>query len=216
MTVADSLCREMFKDEDLIYAPVHQPRQWFSTVDCVWSSEGKMLGKPCLESFYPDLEELFVDYFEIPRLNFALVYQQLIGIGDSTLRAPDAKILLESLAALLKAEKHPRPEFGEEAKSSRVFPVRTPGGGTEQLSALDEFAIVDREHYAAALKERIKFLDFSLDEVQRLKPLLRWAGLDDRYLSRLVSEQTVVDDGPCSIDSGLTYTLTKKAGAFVR
>lgn len=176
-----------------------------------------MLGKPCLELFYPDLTELFVEFFGVSRLNFSLVYRQLVEIGSSDEPSvADVKILLRSLTALLKAGNESRPAFGDDAKLCRVFPVRIPSGGTKPLTALDTFAIIDREQYAAALKDKIKVLDFSLDEVQRLKPLISWAGLNDRYLSRLVSEQTIVKDELCTIDNTLTSALIHKAGAFVR
>lgn len=90
------------------------------------------------------------------------------------------------------------------------------GGSTQSLTALEDFAIIDRQHYADAYKNKIKILDFTLDEVQRLRPLLDWAGLVDCYLSRLVVEQTVVDDKRCIKDRHLTHDLARKASAFVR
>jgi hypothetical protein len=175
-----------------------------------------MLGKTCLESLYPDLAGLFVDCFGVPKLNFALVYQQLVEVGGTVPTIAYAKNLLWSLAALLTAENELRPSFGDKATLCRVFPVNLPDGRTQLLTALDSFAIVDRQHYALYLKDKIKVLDFSMDEVRNLKPFIKWAGLTERYLSRLVVERTVVEDDLCAMDKPLTRDLVRKAGAFVR
>jgi hypothetical protein len=67
-----------------------------------------------------------------------------------------------------------------------------PDGSAQPLTALDDFAIIDRQHYADALKNKIKILDFTLEEVRRLRPLIELAGLTDRYLSRSVVDPNSV------------------------
>ena len=89
-------------------------------------------------------------------------------------------------------------------------------GSVQPLTANQDFAIIDRQNYADVLKNKIKILDFNLDEVRRLRPLIKWAGLTGRYLSRSVVENTVVDDELCIEDENLTYDLARKAGAFAR
>jgi len=205
----------IFDDEELIYASSNQSKQWFKISECVWSSKGITLGKPCLEPLYPDLAGLFVDYLGVPKLNFTLAYQQLTEIGSTIPTIAYAKNVLWSLAASLTTDE-PRPFFGDKANTCHVFPVNLPDGRTRLLTALDNFAIIDRQDYAPYLKDKIKVLDFSIDEVRRLKSFIEWAGLTDRYLSRLVTERTVVEDEICAIDKLLTRDLVRKAGAFVR
>jgi hypothetical protein len=175
-----------------------------------------MFRKPCLESLYPDLAGLFVDHFGVPKLNFALAYQQLVEVGSTVPTIAYAKNLLWSLADLLTADNESRPSFGDEANLCRVFPVNLQDRGTELLTVLDNFAINDRQHHALYLKDKINVLDFSMDEVRRLKPFFKWAGLTDRYLSRLVAERTIVEDDLCDMEKLLTRDLVRKAGAFVR
>ena len=157
-----------------------------------------------------------VDYLGVPKLSFALVYRELVKIGSSTPTIFYVKNLLWSLKALLFPGIGTRPAFADEVASCRIFPVKMPDGRKQPLTALDDFAIIDRQHYADALKNKVKILDFTLDEVRRLRPLIEWAGLTDRYLSRSVVEQTVVDDELCVEDRHLTRDLARKAGAFVR
>lgn len=157
-----------------------------------------------------------MDYLGVQKLSFALVYRELVEIGSSTPTIPYVKNLLWSLKALLPSGTGTRPAFADEAASCHIFPVKMPDGSAQPLTALDDFAIIDRQHYADALKNKIKILDFTLDEVRRIRPLIEWAGLTDRYLSRSVVEQTVVDDEICIENRHLTRDLARKAGAFVR
>lgn len=91
-----------------------------------------------------------------------------------------------------------------------------PDSSVQPLTAQQDFAIIDRQNYANVLENKIKILDFTLDEVRRLRPLIEWAGLTDRYFSRSVVENTVVDDELCIEDRYLSWDLARKAGAFVR
>ena len=204
--------------ESLIYVPSDRSHKWYKAGQCVWSSEGTSLGKPYLEPIYPTVVELFVDYFGVPKLSFKLAYQQLIEIGQKVSDdMSDIKNLLCSLAELLRVDSNEaKPSFGDEARLCKVFPVLLPDGRLQALSANDTFAILDRQHYADKLKGKIKLLDFSLEEVRRLEPFIQWAGLTNRYLSRLVVEQTIVEDEICNEDKQLTRDLLSKANAFVR
>jgi hypothetical protein len=169
-----------------------------------------------LDTLYPDLSGLFVDLLGVPRMKFELAYQQLLDVGDTAPTMDDAKDLLRSLAALLTTDKESRPPFEDKATHCRVFPVILPNGSRSVLTALENFAIIDRQHYALHLRGNITLLDFSMEEVRRLRPFLKWAGLTDRYLSRLVTERTVVDDDFCNEDKPMTGHLVRKAGAFAR
>jgi hypothetical protein len=182
----------------------------------LWSGEGANLGKACLEPLYPALAGLFVDYLGIPKLSFALVYGELLNIGNSTPEISYVKNLLRSLNAILPRETGTIPAFADGLASCRIFPVRMPDGSIQPLTAHQTFAIIDRQKYADALKNKIKILDFALDEARHLKPLIKWAGLTSWYLSRTVVENTVVDDELCMEDRYLTRDLARKAGAFVR
>jgi hypothetical protein len=145
-----------------------------------------------------------------------MVYSELVGLRNTTPTISYAKNLLWSLNALLPSETGTRPTFTGEVASCRIFPVRVLDGNAGILSSLEDFAIIDRQHYADAFRNKIKVLDFTLDEVRHLRPLVEWAGLEDRFLSRLVVEKTVVDDELCIENRSLTRDLIRRAKAFVR
>lgn len=200
----------------MIYAPSDQPKRWFKVSECVWSSEKDIAGKACLEPLYPELTALFVDNLGVPKLSFALIYQELVQLDSSNASIDGVKSLLWSLKAVLPLESGERPAFADKIAFCPIFPANMPDGNIKLLTARDDFGIVDRQPYADALGSKIKLLDFTLDEVRQLKPLFEWAGLTDRYLSRSVLEQTVVDDELCMENTNLIRNLTRKAGVFVR
>ena len=88
------------------------------------------------------------------------------------------------------------PEFpAQPILKAKVFPVSHPFKTGQpfkpnELCSVDtEFAIGDRERLNSVLGSDIKMLDFNLIEVRRLQPLFRWLSIEDRYLSRCVTEK---------------------------
>lgn len=176
-----------------------------------------MQGPPCLEQLYPDLAGLFVNYLAVPKTSIRPAYEQLLeftSIATGFDYADYAKSLLWSLNELLIADSESPPSF-KDAVHSRVFPVILPNGDHQMLTALDSFAINDREHYALHLRGRIKLLDFSMEDIRKLRPFIKWAGLSGRYLSQLVTEKTEFE-GIYDPEKSLKRDLVRKASAFVR
>jgi hypothetical protein len=56
------------------------------------------------------------------------------------------------------------------------------------LSSLIEFAIVDRKELGEKFNRKVKMLDFTMNEIWDLGPFIKWAGLEDRYISRMVKK----------------------------
>jgi len=128
----------------LIYALLDQPKQWFKVSECVWSGEGAIVGKACLEPLYSDLSGLFVDCLGVPKVSLALVYQELLDIGNTNTTIPYVKNLLWLLHALLPPEIGARPVFADELASRPIFLVRMLDGSSKYLTALEDFAIINR------------------------------------------------------------------------
>ena len=187
---------------------------WFKVSECIWSANGTVLGKTCLEPHYPNLAPFLVDFLGVRKLDLNLVMQDLLAIGDGEAGVEYVKTLLWALNTLLQGDDAGAAAFTDEARGARVFPVKMPDGSVKTLNALDEFAINDRQSFADALKGKIKFLDFTLAEVSRLQPLIQWAGFKNRLLSHSVLESTVVGDEVCTTDRYMTLDLSRKARAF--
>jgi len=94
------------------------------------------------------------------------------------------------------------------------FPVRKPSGDIEWLSHASEFAIVDRTAYEILFRDKIQMLDFTLTEVHSVKEMLYGLGLEERMLSRSITEETQAEES--SPDLALTESLKSKAYAITR
>ncbi|KAF9887222.1 hypothetical protein FE257_010476 [Aspergillus nanangensis] len=97
-----------------------------------------------------------------------------------------------------------------------VFPVVYPDGTKRLTSAATEFAIPDREHLASQFRGRIKMLDFSLEEVRRLKGFFEWTNLTHRYLSASIKEFTSFSGETTQLISAPHRDLKRKAHAILR
>jgi hypothetical protein len=189
-------------------------KKWYKVSECVWSSEGASQDEISLESLYPDLSPLFVSFLDLPRMSASLTYQRLLDVGNSVQPISDIKKLLWSLLDSLTANQGSSSVFADRIRVCRVFPVKGPSGEVQPMSVLGDFCINDRPVYAAALKDKVNFLDFSVEEVHRLKPVIEWLRLTERYLSKSVTEKTSVDESQRVEDRALTEDIASKAAAF--
>jgi hypothetical protein len=145
------------------------------------------------------------------------VRQHILDIGDQIHDISHAKDLLWSLKALLPpAGDETLAPFTDDLKNSRIFPVHVPGKPIQLMSMREEFAIVDRQQYANAFAGKVKILDFTMEEVHRLRLLIEWAGMTGRYFSNLVVEQTHFEKEWRTTDKYFTRTFRNKAHAFTR
>ncbi|ORY55936.1 uncharacterized protein BCR38DRAFT_414788 [Pseudomassariella vexata] len=133
------------------------------------------------------LQDLFRQLPRCSNFDVAMVHDELKrkGLSDST-SVSEEKQELWQFNSLLTAETEsldPQPVL-----EGRIFPVKLLGGEVLLLSAISDFALVDRKGLGDAFAKLVKLLDFTPDEVCRLQPLLHWAGLDDRHLSIKVTE----------------------------
>ncbi|KAF4422223.1 hypothetical protein FACUT_10700 [Fusarium acutatum] len=210
------IIKQAFRDSSLIYFPHQANRKWYKVSECIWSSEGASQDEISLEPLYADLSTLFVSFLDVPKISASLVYQHILNIGNTTQPIPEIKKLLWSLLDSLSTNQGPSSVYVDKIRACRVFPVKGLSGEVQPASALGSFYINDRPIYAAAMKGKANILDFSVEEVHRLKPLIEWLDLTDRYLSRsvTVTEKTSVDESQGVEDSVLTRDIVDKADAL--
>jgi hypothetical protein len=97
---------------------------------------------------------------------------------------------------------------------SKIFPVILRNGQTSFTDTTADFAIIDRSVYGSAFADRIRVLEYSIEEVRACRQLLLALGLKRRHLSELVEEKTTVRGGV--INSELTQSFRLKAYALFR
>ncbi|PNP81519.1 hypothetical protein FNYG_05194 [Fusarium nygamai] len=208
------IIKQAFRDSPLIYRPWEEARKWYKTPECVFYNECPSGDEIALEHHYPDMSPLFVSFLEVPKLSPSLLYQNLQNVGNTTQPIPDLKKLLWSLLDTLAADTGSSSVDADKIRDCRVFPVKLPSGEVQPMNALGDFCINDRPLYAAALKENANFLDFSVEEVHRLRPVIEWLGLTKRYLSNVVTEKTSVDESQGTEDKVLARDIASKSAAL--
>lgn len=161
---------------------------WYRASDCLWSSETAIRGKVTLDESYEELKDFFVHRLGVKSLTLQMVYDELKQSPNNS--PEDVKVAIRSLNEFLQAEAvylDPEP-----IRKAKVFPIRYPNG-TVSLGSIDVgFAIGDRDKLKTAFEDRISLLDFDLEDIRRLKPFFCWLGLQNRYLSNCVKEETSI------------------------
>ncbi|KAI3323331.1 hypothetical protein HD806DRAFT_544090 [Xylariaceae sp. AK1471] len=180
--------KERFQTEALIFAA----GTWHTAPSCVWSSTTNTPGEVALNTQYPHEKALFINTLGVPMLTLRAAYEELRRKGvmhSATVSEMKQEIWqFNSLLSTAQNKLDPGPIL-----EVAVFPVRWPDGTLRLLSAASsDFAIIDRKELGRTFGLVAKTLDFTLDEVHRLRPFLQWAGLDKRRLSVKVAEVTVL------------------------
>ncbi|KAM0648568.1 hypothetical protein ACHAO3_006559 [Verticillium nonalfalfae] len=213
ISTADSTSARTFEDDALIFVVKDGQAGWYKTSDCLWSSTTDISGKVTLNDDYEDLRELFVENLGVKTLTLQMVYDELLQT-DAQASIDDVKATLWSLNALLQTEQ----ELPDPVPLHRIpiFPVKYGSGNLTLRTIGAGFAIVDNESLADKFRSRIKLLDFSREEVLRLKPFIRWVGLANRYLSAAVRESTSVAEADSRPVSTPNHDIKRKAHAISR
>ncbi|KAF5638186.1 uncharacterized protein FTJAE_5432 [Fusarium tjaetaba] len=184
-----------FEASPLIYCQTrHGESGWYKTSDCLWSSETVIRGKAILDECWEAYENFFVG-----------------KLGTNT---EETKVAVLSLNGLLQTETtrlDPEP-----IRQAKVFPVRYPTGTIVLCSVSVDFAIGDRDKLKTMFRDKIALLDFEMDEVRRLRPLIEWLGLQYRYLSNSVEESTFICSDSERPISTPNRDLKRKAYHIVR
>jgi hypothetical protein len=151
-----------------------------------------MKNKVSIDISWAGLETFFVGFLGVAVLDIHMVYDDLKRKAESVEASVDQiKQNLWALNTFLASTTErldPEPIL-----KGHLFPVQFVDGHVELCSTKTDFAIVDRKHLGDLFDKKAKLLDFSLTEVNKLKPFFRWTGLESRFLSAAVKEVTVAN-----------------------
>lgn len=183
--------RGQFEDHNLIYIPSNDGASWRKTSQCVWSIAARLRDLVSLHNEYEDLEDFFVSKLEVRPVTLSMAIDELKEAGSrQSVSIDEVTASIRTVNSLLRSD--PEPEKPAGLEDSKIFPVRYRDGGVKCVSSKTQFFIVDREPLRSLFEGRVKFLDFSLEEVVQLHTFLNWAQLGERCISRCVREFTSV------------------------
>ncbi|KAI0977216.1 hypothetical protein F4678DRAFT_468441 [Xylaria arbuscula] len=207
--------REAFEQDSLIYAEVDDLTLWHRPSQCAWSKAARLRGKVSLNEEYEDLERLFTEVLGVKQVDLVMAIDalKLTGSRPSPLM-PKVKESIWTVNSLLSAEISLSDP--SDILNSSIFPIRYPDGDVTCSSVSTEFFIVDREQLTQNFATKVKFLDFNLEEVVRLRPFLHWAGLQSRYFSHSIKEVTSFPGEGASLISSPDVQLRYRAHPLLR
>ncbi|KAL7954137.1 hypothetical protein V8C34DRAFT_320194 [Trichoderma compactum] len=216
-TKARELVKSKFVTEALIYTK--SDGSWNKVSQCLWSSATTVRSKKVLESDYKDMKSFFVGFLGVETLNLGLIYTELSKLGESK---PTVELVKEQLFAF-KDHFHTIRDYKEikpdGMRKLKIFPIRQPGVQQTNVQFCDgnaEFAIADTRPLEDNFRQKIKTLDITFDELHLLGPIIKWLGLEENYLSRLVTETSNVEDDDRVLNHSLTRTIESRAHALCR
>ncbi|KAK4199203.1 hypothetical protein QBC40DRAFT_266127 [Triangularia verruculosa] len=213
--------RTVFTEEALVFMQpcyIGEPA-WYKTTDCVWSTAAGLRGKANLRSTYPELKAFFVDLLGVDLLNINMIYDVLSRLDpNSAADYSEAKTQLLAFSNLLPTAP---PELMKKIKPEKLqkksfLPVTCAGVGNKLVSVAADFTIIDRQGPMAAFRSQVKTLDFDMEEIHDLEAFIEWAGLTNRYLSKMVRELPYLGDGPKVPVSNPLIDIRKKAHGILR
>jgi hypothetical protein len=207
--------RQSFRDEALIMCPEDAHMTWFKSSDCLWSTDNIVSDVCMVNRIYPGLQTLFVDLLGITGPSPAMVYEEIRKIASfETLDVLNLKSAMLTLNSMLHESEI---KFLPNATmDDQIFPVRHVDGTIRPMSASEDFGIANHGGLADRFHGKIKLLDFSVEEVFQLRPILQWAGLEMKYLTSMVRETTQVSSSATFPLSSPKRELKKKAHALLR
>ncbi|KAI1297487.1 hypothetical protein F5Y03DRAFT_386916 [Xylaria venustula] len=207
--------REIFENDSLFYVKVDGLPLWHKPSQCVWSKAARLKGKVSLSEDYENLERLFTEVLGVKHVDLMMAIDALkLLVSHPSPLVQEVKESIWTANSFLSAEED-LPDPSDLLKSS-IFPVRYPNGAVTCNPVSTEFFVVDREQLAQNFSNKVKFLDFNLEEVVRLRPFLHWAGLQSRYFSHCIKEVTSFPGEGASLIPSLDLQIRYRAHPLLR
>ncbi|KAK6958355.1 hypothetical protein Daesc_001154 [Daldinia eschscholtzii] len=206
--------KNAFKEDALVFADVG-PQKWHKAPQCLWCAPSPIRGRVNLSDLYDKkLERFFIEKLGVRTLDAGVVYNELLELNPEETTVQQAKDLLWTFNSQIELNPPDKPPDG--LLERRILPVREVGGQITLTSAATDFGIVNRRKLGDIFHDRVKILDFTVNEVVKLKPLIKWAGIENRYLSRSIQETSVLDPGFKVPISDPTEDIRRKAYGLLR
>ncbi|KAH9237080.1 hypothetical protein K456DRAFT_1495726 [Colletotrichum gloeosporioides 23] len=207
--------KSIFEDEALIYLPVDSGLSWHRPSECVWSNATKLSVRVSLNEEFEDLEVFFVDFLGVKPLDLSMAIDDLKSVATrASVTSSEIKDLIWAVNSLLPTVQ--KPPSSRDVLKTKIFPIAYPNGRVTVGTATTGFCVIDRESLRSSFKNKVNFLDFTLEQVARLRPFLEWTHLEDRYLSRCVKEITSFHGGAATLITNPQRQIRHRAHALLR
>ncbi len=171
-------------------------------------------GKAILGSSYPvELRDFFRDGLRISPAILGTLVQGLCSLAQGQ---PSIAVVKEMIWAI-NAMDPTKPDLIPLVPYN-ILPIRRMRHGSADMSLQNcgsNFSVVDRMKLADIFRDHTGFLDFSLEEVRQLDPILQALDLSKKFLSRVCIEETACSNNGV-FDMDLTQEFNDRAYYLLR
>ncbi|KAK4979511.1 hypothetical protein LTR66_010479 [Elasticomyces elasticus] len=199
-----------FKDKRVVFVPSPMPR-WVKLDTCIWKGSKCLRTTVSLSSLYASVQILFRKRLQVPNATVATYIRELSTLSYDSEALPACKELLTGLNTLIK-QGVTDPDL-HMLWRKKIFPVRSINKDSAETVLVsadeDDWFIADRANLTKCFAGSVRLLDFDLEGVETLSPLIVRLGLEGKVLSKIVNE-TTVKEGDCAVDSTTTVDLRRK------
>ena len=202
-----------FAKQNLIFLPWPNSTKWVALSVCVWNGPGALRSRAVLSKAWSECEEFFRLTLQIKDATLETVIDDIIETAQtsSLIEFSGLKSLILAIPTVIGPGKISR------LRKIKFLPVRRLHSGSDAslVSPVDKFFIADRQYLCALFTGELPLLDFSVEEIHKLSPLLDSLSVRDRRLSVLVKEEGRIV-GLKTLDSTMTAKFRGKATALMR
>jgi hypothetical protein len=185
-------------------------KKWYTPTDCVWADDRIQLPeKLSMRSEFKQCENLFLGVLEISKPNLKMHIKALLQKARAKANSGEILREIRNICAL-----NPTIESVQPLENEKFLPVRFPSGYVELVGISQSFILADSREHEAIFKSKVAMLDFSLEEIHSIKGFLSLLRLENRNISKIVAEETSVEDGV--LNQPLTDVFRRKAYAVCR
>ena len=187
--------------------------------DCVWEAPACLTRVIALERQYKDCKSLFCTLLGLKNATLEHVVDEILNpqSRDLNQQAAQQKQLLLVVNDFLRRNVSSGPI--EKLMGKDVIPVvkSAPGREMSDLVNYDRhiWYFTDRPSLHESFNEEIWLLDFPVDVVRKLSPLIKAMRLEEYRLSAAVVEETECNGDPI-LDQNRTIDLRARAQYFIR
>ncbi|KAL3440459.1 hypothetical protein BJX65DRAFT_314757 [Aspergillus insuetus] len=199
--------RKRFESDAFIYVP--DTNTWYPPSRCAWTDLTSIKGKYGVRRIYTDLKPLFIDKLRILRPDTLDHIEEMHTMGMAGHAIPSEVLdIIKQLSGC-----NPSPDDFEALKLCRFLPIRRNATTTTYGTVDERFLILDDDRVQVSPGEPV--LDFTPEDVCRLRRFFSGLGLEERYVSRQLGSVTyAVSDAQESVD--LTRELRQKSESLYR
>ncbi|TEA17885.1 hypothetical protein C8034_v012030 [Colletotrichum sidae] len=219
-TVAEAKAiRRRFRDRKapLIFVETNDISGWYASDQCLWCNAPQMHERLAIESLYIEeqLEDFFLTVLKVPRLTLEMAYDELLAQDGNVDNIDEVKRVIWEFNAVFGTGTLDGDQR-QKVLESRIFPVNHPSGDRTLDTAAAQFAITDHKALSARFGSEVKVLDFTLDQVRKLKDFFQWLGLEPRYLSASVKKVSTGVSGTLERLRDPARDVNKRAKSILR